>query len=235
MSINKNFNNNSLPSKTSVFNSIDVNKIGEGKYFTEGKFGHRKNLGIKGQLSRIKRIGRSVTKNLSKKNLQDMSDIIANRLKKHTRGYGVHVSRRDKISMMQEAEKLVRAKGSNFSREDKKDLESIVDSLKEQSKKTILNKRYGTEKSRVEENPLLRNKMRTEKSKKIVSNDQIKSSLASLEDNRSSKNENEVIYESSSKDVEETVADSEKNLNMPFSEQDDEIEEIRKQAKDLAI
>ncbi len=119
---NSNINTNtSLSKRKSVFQSINTDKIGDGKYFTEGKFGHKKNLGLKGQLSKIKRMGRhGVTKNLSQKNLNSIYTLISERLKKHNRAYKTHITRKDKISIMQNAEKLVHTAGSNFSREDKK-------------------------------------------------------------------------------------------------------------------
>ena len=219
---------NTLLRKKSVFESIDANQIGEGKYFTEGKFGHKKNLGLKGQLSKIKRAGRLVTKNLSKKNLNDMYGIISNRLKKHTRGYGVHINRKDKIGIMAEAEKLVRTKGAKFSREDKADLEKVVDSLKQQSKNVILNKRQGVNSSEIKNNPLLRNKNRNIESGSLHLNNPTKPSNVTRND-----------YES-----EDSLDDKEGNeiseledykvISKPL-ERDDELGELEKKAKDLAI
>ena len=235
MIIKRNFRNNNtpntLPTKTSVFDSIDASQIGEGKYFTEGKFGDRKNLGLKGQLSKIKRVGGLFTKNLSKKNLNDMYSIISNRLKKHSRGYGVNITRNDKMSIMQEAEKLIHTKGAKFSREDKEDLEKIVDSLKQQSKNNILNKRHSVESSEIKNTSLLRNKDRDTEPRNLHLNNPIRPSNITRNNYKSEDN-----LDDKKDELEEIASELEKNLNIPRpSETNDEIEELRNQAKDLAI
>ena len=60
-------------SRGSVFENIDIDQIGQGRLLTEGSYynhlGAKKNLGLKGQLGRLKRSGRfSSTKNLSMNN-----------------------------------------------------------------------------------------------------------------------------------------------------------------------
>jgi hypothetical protein len=224
---NNNFSNSirgsNLPKIKSVFDSIDTKQIGEGKYFTEGKFGHKRNLGLKGQLSKLKRNGRLVTKNLSKKNLGDMYNLIANRLKKHNMGYGVHINRKDKVGIMQEAEKLVRTKDSKFSREDKADLESIVDVLKEKSKNSILEKRYlNVEDEKKQDSPS------DNKGGKYFSNEH-----SHLKNSVKSSNIKQDIYQLDNND---RVLDLEdRPVTFKPLEQDNEIEELRKQAKDLVI
>ncbi len=138
-------NNRPLPTsppgtpRRSVFEKINVGKIGSGGYFTKGTWGNRKDMGLKGQLSAVRRAGIAggETRNLSNKNLRTMYDVLASRLEKHTTRYGVNISGKTKKSMMQEAEKLVRSKGSDFSREDKKDLETVIDSLRKSGRENI--------------------------------------------------------------------------------------------------
>lgn len=231
--------NSHLPVRNSIFDSIDAQQIGEGKYFTEGKFGHGRNLGLKGQLSKIKRRGKLVVKNLSQKNLGDIYGIVANRLKKHDRGYGVHISRKDKINIMNDAEKLVRTKGSNFSREDKDDLEKIVDSLKEQGQKNILKNRYTPKTSKIQKGSLFRNKRR----KMVIDEDSHSNNLSQSftvpKSNYQSKNKKDVNFSKKENEYgsspEGMIADLEEDLNNSSLEQNDELEGLRKQAKDLPI
>lgn len=221
--LNSRNNDSYLSKNNTVFDSIDSEKIGEGKYFTEGKFGHKNNLGLKGQLSKLKRNGRLATKNLSRKNLGDMYNLIANRLKKHSMGYGVHITRNDKMSIMQEAEKLIRTRGSKFSREDKADLESIVDVLKEKSKNSIFKKRYPVDGLEEKQNLPSSNK-----EEKCFSNDNVYSN--SLLEPSNTKQEIHQL------DDNDQLLELEDHLDIfnPL-EGDDEIENLRNQAKDLAI
>ncbi len=227
MILKKDFRNSNIPNtlraKTSVFDSIDANQIGEGKYFTEGKFGDRKNLGLKGQLSKIKRTGGLFTKNLSKKNLSDIYNMISNRLKKHSRGYGVNITRNDKMGIMQEAEKLIHTKNAKFSREDKKDLEKIVDSLKQQSKNNILNKKRSIEPSGIKNDSLSGNESRDPGTKSLDLSNPVRP-LNNIEDNNGQVQLDNGISESE---------DYSKILK-PL-ERDEGLEELEKEAKDLAI
>lgn len=129
--------------RNDAFSKIDIKKIGQGKFLTEGKFGARRNIGLRGQLGLLKKTGGSATKNISKKNLDDMSRLISDRLKKHSAASGAHISSRDRKVIMREAEKLVKTKGSGFSREDKKDLEKIVKTMEQKGKDAILGKNEG--------------------------------------------------------------------------------------------
>ena len=129
--------------KKSAADNIDIEQIGKGGFFTEGdykgKSGNR-GWGLKGQLSKYRRSGwkSGETKNISKKNLADMEKMIAEREKKHFKGYRAQMTRLDKKSIMAEAEKFVRTKGSKFSRQDKKDLKNLVDTIQQKGKEAIL-------------------------------------------------------------------------------------------------
>jgi hypothetical protein len=221
-------NKSSLPARKSVFDSIDAQKIGEGKYFREGKFGHKRNAGLKGQLSKIKRTGKLAAKNLSKKNLNDIYGMISGRLKKHNRGYGAHINRKDKVGIMRDAEKLVRTKGSKFSREDKADLKKIVNSLENQSSKNILKKRNNFEQAELH-NPK-ENISETSLNKKVNLN----SSIQSLNNiNNSQQKEQKDI-------TEEIEPESEEDLNIPIpnisqNQPDEEIEESENQVEEMVI
>ena len=130
--------------KKSAADDIDIGQIGEGSFYTKGawsgKHGNR-GWGLQGQLQKYKRSGRRTeTKNLSKKNLEDMGRIIEDRLQKHHRGYKVHITRQDKKAIMMEAEQLVRTKGSKFTRVDKKDLQKVVNTLQQKGREAILNR-----------------------------------------------------------------------------------------------
>ena len=174
-------------------------------------------------MSKLKRKGRLTTKNLSKKNLGDIYTLISNRLKKHNIGYGVHITRKDKIGIMQEAEKLVRTKGSKFSREDKADLKSIVDGLKENSKNSTLDKRGTVGRVEKQKNSSLSNKK-----EKLFSGSNL-----NFNNSAESLNKRQDIHQLGDNNQ---VSKPEDYLDIyKPPEQDDEIEELRKQAKDLAI
>lgn len=222
----------SLLRKKSVFESIEADKIGEGKYFTKGSYGNRKNLGLKGQISKLKRAGKNlVTKNLSRKNLDDIYDIISTRLKGHNVGYGVHINRNDKIAMMQKAERLVRTQGSKFSREDKADLERVIDVLKQQGKEAILKKRYNNPQS-PKSDTLLKNKDKKIVNKNLESEQSylsnfIKPLVNNFKNNqRLNDKKDELDYKMGN------LGDV--NISEPLKI-DEEIENLRNQAKDLAI
>ncbi len=123
-----------------IFGKIDPSKIGTGKFFTQGKYSSRKNtLGLKGQLSQLKRLGKKdTTANLSQKNIQQFYGLISERLKAKTKHYSAFITRRDKKLIMGAAEKMVKTKGANFTREDKKDLKSMVDTMRLKQRPQIL-------------------------------------------------------------------------------------------------
>ncbi|MDD3284872.1 MAG: hypothetical protein PHZ07_04735 [Patescibacteria group bacterium] len=126
--------------RPSVWEKIDTNEIGQGRFFTEGTYGNKKNLGLKGQLSKIRRLGRfGATQNLSKKNIESIYDIVSDRLKKHSTSGKAHINRLDKKAIMAEAEKLVRT-DSKFTRYDKADVKSIIDAMAEKMRDKSLGK-----------------------------------------------------------------------------------------------
>ncbi len=225
--LSNNNSNNSLPAKTSIFGSIKASKIGQGKYFTEGKFGHKKNAGLKGQLGRIKRSGRSVAKNLSKKNLNDIFGMVSDLLKKHTMGREACITRKDKKAIMANAEKLIYTKGANFSREDKKDLEKIVDSLRQQSKNNVLNKKCDTNSSKIE------TKFSTE-SDKINFKNSYSTPAKPSNDLLNNQNLKSINLNTKNQNEKEVKPKNTTNIQNPL-EVDKEIEELRNQAKDLQI
>ncbi|MFA4936945.1 MAG: hypothetical protein WC575_01440 [Patescibacteria group bacterium] len=122
-----------------VFGNINPEKIGAGKFFTQGKYSSRKNtLGLKGQLSQLKRLGRKdATANLSQKNVQQFYQLVSERLKTKSRHYSALITRRDKKLIMDEAEKMVKT-DPTFTREDKKDLKSVVETIRQKQRAQLL-------------------------------------------------------------------------------------------------
>jgi len=109
---------------------IDPKKIGSGSHFKEGSWKNTQNIGLKGQLSALKRAGRhGSTKNLSDKNLEAIYGIISKHLKHGVTSEGTRVSSHTKQKMRREAEQLIYKKGSEFTREDKDDFVDIINSL----------------------------------------------------------------------------------------------------------
>lgn len=145
--------------KPSLWEKIDTNKINQGKLFTEGTFkegtfGNKLNLGLKGQLRKIQFDGRkTITKNLSNGNIKTFYDMISGKLKNHKTGTNVRISRLEEKAIMGEAEKLVR-KDEKFTRSDKADLKTIIDTIQSKSKKESFNKeRYTQIQSQNDEKP----------------------------------------------------------------------------------
>ncbi len=133
----------SLPSaprpitRGSVFENIDIDQIGQGRMLTEGsyhnQFGAKKNLGLKGQLGKLKRAGKfSSTKNLSAGNVKQIHDLIADRMKGKAVSSRTIISRQDRLAILKESRKLVKTEGSKFTYQDRDDLKKIVDSLRKQ-------------------------------------------------------------------------------------------------------
>jgi len=128
--------------RQSVFNKLDVTKIGQGRLLTEGSYdraiGLKRDIGLKGQLMAIRRSGRrNITKNLSLENVKQIHDLIANPIKNKAVGSSSYISRQDRLKIMQESRKLVKTEGSHFTRSDRKDLLKIVDTLRQQYKDNL--------------------------------------------------------------------------------------------------
>ncbi|MFH1112181.1 MAG: hypothetical protein V1712_03925 [Patescibacteria group bacterium] len=133
-----------------VFGNINPEKIGAGKFFTQGKYSSRKNtLGLKGQLSQLKRLGRKdATANLSQKNVQQFYQLLSGRLKAKAKHYSALITRRDKKLIMGAAEKMVKTDPS-FTRDDKKDLKSIVDTIRQKQHAQLLRADTATDQDKV--------------------------------------------------------------------------------------
>ncbi|MBU4374892.1 hypothetical protein KKH38_00070 [Patescibacteria group bacterium] len=138
----------------SAFESLDIDRIGQGRLMTEGSYskqlGLKKHSGLKGQLMKMKWAGRrGVTKNLSTGNIKQIHGLIADRIKNKTLGSNTIISRRDKLAIMKEARKLVRSgarsEGSKFTWQDRKDLKRTVDVLQKQYKDKIFHRENGAD------------------------------------------------------------------------------------------
>jgi hypothetical protein len=132
--------------KRGAFDNMDVDKIGQGRLMTEGsydkRFGNNKYMGLKGQLMKAKHEGRhATTKNLSMSNIEQIHDVIAKHLKKQAINSKTYINRGDKLAIMKESRKLVKAKDSNFTSQDRQDLKKIVNSLQQQYKNKIIHGR----------------------------------------------------------------------------------------------
>lgn len=120
-----------------TFSKIEPGKIKAGKFFSEGSYGSRKRLGLKGQLSQIKFTGqKGATANVSSKNLSQFYNLISQRLKSKTKHFSAFLSRRDSKKIMGAAEST-RKTDKSFTSEDKKDLKSIVDTIRIKQRQQI--------------------------------------------------------------------------------------------------
>lgn len=122
---------------------IDINKIGKGYLMTEGvygrSFGIGKGVGLKGQLSAVRRAGiKDTTKNLSKKNIEQMHDLLAEAISKNAVSSSTYISRHDRINIMKKSRELAKTPNSGFSFEDRQDLLTIVDEMRRQHREKIL-------------------------------------------------------------------------------------------------
>jgi len=131
----------------SVFENFDIKEVGHGRLMTEGsyhrEFGTKRYSGLKGQLEKLKWSGRrGVTKNLSQGNIEQMHDLIADRLKKKTAGSATFLSRRDEKAIMKESKKIVKSGGgeSHFTKYDRQDLKKVVSSIRQQAKAQIIHR-----------------------------------------------------------------------------------------------
>lgn len=116
---------------------LDLSKIGQGRRMREGTYGTASGAarysGLRGQLKKMQMTGRhGAVENLSNKNIEQIHDILDARIKKHPSGSGTYLSRRDKLEIMKESRDLARTHGSGFTMEDRKDLEKIVDTMREE-------------------------------------------------------------------------------------------------------
>lgn len=123
---------------------IDIDKIGKGRLMTEGSFagksfGLNKYTGLKGQLAQVRRIGkRTSTKNLSKKNTEQMYDLLSKSIQHSSVNSDIYISRRDRMNILQQSRKLTRQSDSDFTFQDRKDLVKIVDNMRKQQRDKIL-------------------------------------------------------------------------------------------------
>lgn len=146
LSIPSKSNSNEPPSlplsrKKKVFDRIDPSKIKQGRFMKEGKWKSRKNLGLKGQLGLVKRKGRHfVTDNLSKQDLDDIYNLMSDRLKKHSAGSKAAITKRDRKKIMYAAEELIKTTGGRFSKLDKEDLSDILNTLERKTRDSVLKK-----------------------------------------------------------------------------------------------
>ncbi len=130
-----------LSTKSTAFDKINVDKIGTGGHFTEGSFSSKKSSGLKGQLGKLRRSGKHTsTANISKKNAKQMYELVSGRLKSKAINSKIGINVQDKKKIMHEANLLTKEKGSDFSKEDVKDLEKVVDRLKNMGKDNVLSR-----------------------------------------------------------------------------------------------
>ena len=123
----------------SAFDKLDVSKIGHGRLLREGSYTKRLGVGLRGQLKELQLRGRhGSTANLSNKNIEQIHDLIDDRIKGHDLGSKTFLSNRDERKILGEARKLAHTEGSGFSMEDRKDLKKIVDTLREEFSDQIL-------------------------------------------------------------------------------------------------
>lgn len=128
----------------SALERIDINKIGKGYLMTEGSytrsFGLNKDTGLKGQLARVRKAGiKTTTKNLSRKNIEQMHDLLADAISGNAVTSNTYISRRDKTEIMKKSRELAKKPGSKFSFEDRDDLIKIVDEMRRQHRENLLN------------------------------------------------------------------------------------------------
>lgn len=209
MRLNQTNNPRSNPTRPSVWEKIDANEIGQGKFFTEGTYGNRKNIGLKGQLSKIRRLGRfGATQNLSEKNIKSIYKIVSDRLKKHGTSGRAHINRLDKKAIMEEAEKLVRT-DQKFTRYDKADVKSIIEAIAGKMKNESLGKeRYNTNE--------------TQQSQKSTGEQTI-NTPRSIEINMPIRNELNFI--DTKNNIEGTETSDEQNYKIPTKNKDNEDKE----------
>lgn len=121
---------------------IDIDKIGKGRLMTEGvygrSFGIGKGVGLKGQLSAVRKAGiKDTTKNLSKKNIEQMHDFLAGAISKNAVSSSTYISRHDRAEIMKKSRELAKTPGSGFTFEDRQDLLTIVDELRQQHREKL--------------------------------------------------------------------------------------------------
>lgn len=129
----------------SAFDGLDVNEINKGRLLVEGSYskelGTKRYSGLKGQLMKLKIAGKhTVTKNLSMGNIKQIHDLISDRLKNKLVGSQTSISRRDRLEILKESRKLVKTSGSKFTWEDRKDLEKVVNNMRQQYKDRLFHR-----------------------------------------------------------------------------------------------
>ncbi|MFA7286831.1 MAG: hypothetical protein WC052_04205 [Patescibacteria group bacterium] len=109
--------------------SVDLSKAGTGSHFQSGRFGDARHKGLAGQLRRFKWSGGAVrreAKNLSKKDLSTIANIIGDELKRLPTG-ATSISYFARRRMQKAGWKAQRA--GVISSSDRKDLKKIVNAL----------------------------------------------------------------------------------------------------------
>jgi hypothetical protein len=129
----------------SALEQIDISKISKGRLMTEGtyekSFGMNKGVGLKGQLNEARMAGRRhSTKNLSRENMEQMHDLLAEAIKKSSVSSGSYISRQNRVDIMRKSRQLAKSPNSKFTFEDRKDLMKIVDSMRQQYKESLFKK-----------------------------------------------------------------------------------------------
>ncbi len=130
----------------SALEQIDISKIGKGYQMTEGSYGKSmgigKGVGLKGQLNEVRMAGRHhSTQNLSKKNMEQMHDLLAEAIAKSAVSSSTYISRKDKTEIMRKSRQLAKSPDSKFTFEDRKDLLKIVDSMRNQYRESLIKKK----------------------------------------------------------------------------------------------
>ncbi|MDD3711166.1 MAG: hypothetical protein PHP37_01005 [Patescibacteria group bacterium] len=135
------------PKPKGALEKIDIDKIGKGYLMTEGSYGRSfgigKGAGLKGQLSTVRKAGiKTTTKNLSKKNIEQMHDLLAEAISKNAVSSNTYISRRDRASIMKKSRELAKTPDSGFSFEDRQDLLTIVDEMRQQHREKLLKNNF---------------------------------------------------------------------------------------------
>lgn len=129
-------------SRRGALDQIDIGKIGKGYMMTEGSYGTNSGVnrysGLKGQLAKVRNEGRrSVTKNLSAKNLEQMHDLLSGPISRNAVSSSTYISRRDQIEIMRKSRQLAKQKDSGFSYEDRDDLLKLVGNMRKQHRDSL--------------------------------------------------------------------------------------------------
>lgn len=151
ISIQSNNTNQNKSLGGGIADGIDIKKIKRGRRFRRGtSFGSPKNIGLMGQMGKMKREHkRTKAANLSKKNLEDIDAVLANEMDK-TDGSKVLLTR----GQAKRAKKKFLDKyrtDKTFTKEDYKDAVELTETLRKKSREAIIPSRASSEESVVSE------------------------------------------------------------------------------------